>query len=108
MYAMVGHPENDAELLRAVSPLYHHENIRVPLMVVQGAQDPRVKKAESDQIVEALRARGVPVPYIVRDNEGHGFANEENRFYVYTAIEQFLAQHLGGRREPGENVAELR
>mgnify|MGYP001764751010 CR=1 FL=1 len=63
-----------------------------PLLVAQGARDPRVNKAESDQIVEALRRRGVDVQYIVKDNEGHGFANEENRFEAYRAIEQRLAE----------------
>jgi dipeptidyl aminopeptidase/acylaminoacyl peptidase len=67
--------------------------------VAQGANDPRVKKAESDQIVEALRARGVDVEYMVKDNEGHGFLNEENRFEFYRAMERFLAKHLGSLAE---------
>ena len=62
--------------------------------MAQGARDPRVNKAESDQIVQALRARGVDVEYMVKDNEGHGFANEENRFEFYGAMERFLAKHL--------------
>jgi len=96
-YEMVGDPEADKELLTARSPAFHVDRIRAPLLVAQGANDPRVKKAESDQIVEALRARGIDVPYIVKDNEGHGFANEENRFDFYRQMEQFLAKHLGGR-----------
>ena len=97
MYEMMGDPEKDQELLRAASPLFHADSIRVPLLVAQGANDPRVKQAESDQIVEALRARGIDVPYMVKENEGHGFRNEENRFDFYRAMEQFFAKHLGGR-----------
>jgi len=96
-YEMVGNPETEEDILRAASPLFHADSIRVPLLVAQGANDPRVKMAESDQIVEALKARGIDVPYMVKDNEGHGFRNEENRFDFYRAMEQFLAQHLGGR-----------
>jgi dipeptidyl aminopeptidase/acylaminoacyl peptidase len=99
MYAMVGDPEKDKELLTAASPLFSAAQIRAPLLVIQGANDPRVKKAEADQIVAALKARGVDVPYLVKDNEGHGFRNEENRFEAYGAMEQFFAKHLGGRTE---------
>jgi dipeptidyl aminopeptidase/acylaminoacyl peptidase len=95
MYQMVGDPEKDQEMLRAASPVFHVERIKAPLLVIQGAKDPRVNIDESDQIVRALEARGVPVQYIVKDNEGHGFRNEENRFEVYDAIERFLQQHLG-------------
>jgi len=63
-------------------------------MVAQGANDPRVKKAESDQIVDALRKRGVEVEYMVKDNEGHGFRNEENQYAFYGAMEAFLKKHL--------------
>ncbi|MFC1543466.1 S9 family peptidase [Candidatus Neomarinimicrobiota bacterium] len=97
MYEMMGDPENDEELLRAASPLFHADSIKVPLLVAQGANDPRVKQAESDQIVAALETRGIDVPYMVKENEGHGFANEENRFDFYRAMEQFFAQYLGGR-----------
>lgn len=96
-YEMVGDPEKDAELLKAASPLFHADQIKAPLFVAQGANDPRVKKAESDQIVEALKARGVDVPYMVKENEGHGFRNEENRFDFYGEMEKFLAKHLGGK-----------
>jgi len=64
------------------------------LLVAQGAKDPRVSIDESNQIVEALRARGIEVEYIVKENEGHGFANEENRIEFYERMEQFLAKHL--------------
>jgi len=80
--------------MRARSPVFHVDQIKTPLFVAQGARDPRVNKAESDQIVEALKKRGVEVEYMVKDNEGHGFHNEENRFAFYGAMEQFLAKHL--------------
>jgi dipeptidyl aminopeptidase/acylaminoacyl peptidase len=94
MHEMVGHPERDAARLRRTSPLFHADRIRVPLLVAQGANDPRVRKEESDQIVQALRERGVDVEYIVKDDEGHGFSNEENRFEFYRAMERFLREHL--------------
>ena len=101
-YEMIGNPETEKELLTAASPLFSADQIASPLLIAQGANDPRVKKAESDQIVEALQQRGIDVPYIVKDNEGHGFANEENRLYFYRAVERFLAKHLGGRAEASE------
>ena len=93
-YEMVGNPEKDAERLRATSAVYHADRIKAPLLIAQGARDPRVNKAESDQMVEAMKKRGVDVEYIVKDNEGHGFNNEENRFEFYGAMERFLAKHL--------------
>ncbi len=99
MYEMMGDPEEDKELYEKVSPIFHADNIRVPVLVAQGANDPRVNKNESDQIVEALKARGIEVEYMVKENEGHGFANEENRFDFYRAMERFLGKHLGGRVE---------
>ena len=65
------------------------------MFVAQGANDPRVKKAESDQIVEALESRGVEVPYMLKENEGHGFYNEENRFDFFREMEKFLNKHIG-------------
>ena len=94
MYEQVGNPETDRERLEATSPALHADRIRVPLFVAQGAHDPRVNKAESDQMVAALRQRGVPVEYMVKENEGHGFQNQENRFDFYRAMERFLAAHL--------------
>ena len=96
-YEEIGDPVKDKELLEAVSPVFHAENIKIPLLVAQGANDPRVNKAESDQIVEAVRKAGKEVVYIVKDNEGHGFQNEENRFDFYRALEEFLSKHLGLR-----------
>jgi len=93
-YDMVGHPEKDKERLTRTSPALNADKIKTPLLVVQGARDPRVNKAESDQMVEALRKQGVDVPYMVKDNEGHGFHNEENQFEFYQTMEDFLAKHL--------------
>jgi dipeptidyl aminopeptidase/acylaminoacyl peptidase len=94
MYEMVGNPEKDKELLASESPVLHSDQIKTPLFIAQGAQDPRVNKAESDQMVASLKARGVDVEYMVKENEGHGFHNEENRFAFYEAMEKFLDQHL--------------
>jgi dipeptidyl aminopeptidase/acylaminoacyl peptidase len=93
-YERVGHPEKDKELLTAASPIFHVDKIKTPLFVAQGANDPRVNKAESDQIVEALRARGVDVEYMLKENEGHGFHNEENKIEFYNAMLKFLDSHL--------------
>lgn len=95
-YEMVGNPEKDKKLLRATSPVFHVDRIKAPLFVAQGAKDPRVNIAESDQIVEALKKRGIQVEYMVKENEGHGFHNEENRFDFYEAMEKFLEKHLRG------------
>ena len=96
-HEMVGDPKKDSLLLAEASPVLHADQIKAPLFIAQGAHDPRVNKAESDQMVEALRKRGVEVEYMVKENEGHGFHNEENRFDFYGAMEKFLAKHLGGR-----------
>lgn len=96
-YEMVGHPETDKDLLRNASPVFHADKITAPLFVAQGAKDPRVKKSESDQIVLALKKRGVDVPYLVKENEGHGFRNEENRFEFYKQMEAFLDRHMRKR-----------
>ncbi|MBW3610504.1 MAG: S9 family peptidase [Actinobacteria bacterium] len=104
-YRFVGDPGTEEEPneevvadLWARSPLSRVDAIRTPLLVVQGANDPRVTKQEADQIVAALRERGVDVEYLCKDDEGHGFSNPENRLDLYRAMERFLAEHLGGRR----------
>lgn len=94
LYKRVGHPEEDKELLEAVSPVFHADKIKTPLFVAQGANDPRVNKAESDQIVEALKKRGIDVEYMLKENEGHGFQNEENRIEFYHAMIEFFDKHL--------------
>jgi dipeptidyl aminopeptidase/acylaminoacyl peptidase len=93
-------PEGKARLDRQ-SPLNSADKIKTPLLVVQGANDPRVKKAESDQIVVALRERNFPVEYIVAPDEGHGFARPVNNMAMCAAGEKFLAKHLGGRYQEG-------
>lgn len=97
IYEMVGHPQKDSLLIHDASPLFHVDKIKAPLFIAQGANDPRVPQAESDQIVEALKERGIEVPYMVKDNEGHGFRNEENKFDFYGEMEKFFFEHLGGR-----------
>jgi dipeptidyl aminopeptidase/acylaminoacyl peptidase len=87
----------DVARMEAQSPLNAAEEITAPLLVIQGANDPRVKQAESDQIVVALRDKGQPVEYLVAANEGHGFANEDNNLAMFAKVEEFLATHLGGR-----------
>ncbi len=94
MHSMVGDPVADRERLVATSPALNAGNIRAPLFIAQGAHDPRVNKDESDQMVVALRARGVDVEYMVKDNEGHGFHNDENKFEFYEGMETFLERHL--------------
>jgi hypothetical protein len=88
--------EGKAQLVRQ-SPLNSANKIKAPLLVVQGANDPRVNKAESDQIVVALRERGFPVEYLVAPDEGHGFARPVNNLAMFAAAEKFLAKHLAGR-----------
>ncbi len=91
---------NDESALRAMSPLYKADQIVKPLLIGQGANDPRVKQAESDQIVEAMRKTGKEVQYVLYPDEGHGFQRPENRMHFFAVAEQFLAKHLGGRAEP--------
>jgi dipeptidyl aminopeptidase/acylaminoacyl peptidase len=87
----------DMERMRAQSPLYSADKITAPLLVIQGANDPRVKKAESDRIVVAMRDRGRSVEYLVAPDEGHGFAGRMNNIATYAKVEEFLGKHLGGR-----------
>jgi dipeptidyl aminopeptidase/acylaminoacyl peptidase len=93
-------PEGKAQLIRQ-SPLHSADKIRTPLLVAQGANDPRVKKAESEQIVVALRDRGFPVEYLCAPDEGHGFARPVNSMAVWAAVERFFAKHLRGRFQEG-------
>jgi len=101
----MGDLEADEEFLKSRSPLFLADRIRRPLLIGQGANDPRVKQAESDQIVAAMRKANLPVEYLVYADEGHAFARPENRIHFFARAEQFLARHLGGRAEPlGEIV----
>jgi dipeptidyl aminopeptidase/acylaminoacyl peptidase len=102
-HTRVGNPETDEEFLWSRSPLSRVDQIKIPMMIAQGANDPRVKQAESEQIVEAMREKGIPHEYLLFEDEGHGFAKPENRLRFYAAAEKFLARHLGGaaEEEPG-------
>ncbi|MCX6272115.1 MAG: prolyl oligopeptidase family serine peptidase [Bacteroidetes bacterium] len=91
---MVGDPKKDSLLMVAASPVFHADKIKAPLFVAQGANDPRVNKAESDQMVEALKKRGIQVEYMVKNDEGHGFANQDNQYDFYGAMEKFLEKYL--------------
>lgn len=116
LYGMTGDPntEEGRQRIREASPLFSADKIKKPLLIIQGANDPRVKKAEADQIVIALRDRGHYVSYLLAEDEGHGFAKPVNRMAMYAEVEQFLAQQLGGRYqaempdEVARRLAELR
>jgi len=95
----VGDPETEAEFLKSRSPLFHVERIQIPLLIAQGANDPRVTVKEAEQIVAALEAKGLEHEYLLFPDEGHGLAKPENRMVFYEAVERFLAAHLGGRYE---------
>ncbi|HEY9641082.1 MAG TPA: S9 family peptidase [Coleofasciculaceae cyanobacterium] len=100
MYHRIGNLETEAEFLKSRSPLFLIDRIQKPLLIGQGANDPRVKQAESDQIVAAMRQANKPVEYVLYPDEGHGFARPENRIHFYAVAEEFLAKYLGGRCEP--------
>jgi dipeptidyl aminopeptidase/acylaminoacyl peptidase len=97
LYAEMGDPKTDGARLRRISPLFNADKIKVPLMVLQGANDPRVLKVESDEIVAAAKKNGVPVEYLVFSDEGHGFVKKENEIKGYTAILAFLDKYLKGQ-----------
>jgi dipeptidyl aminopeptidase/acylaminoacyl peptidase len=100
--ARIGDWDTDAgkKELTAISPLTHAGAIVRPLLIGQGANDPRVNKAESDQIVDAMAKKGIPVTYILFPDEGHGFARPENNLAFYAVVEAFLSAQLGGQYEP--------
>jgi dipeptidyl aminopeptidase/acylaminoacyl peptidase len=85
---------------RRISPLYHADKICRPLLIAQGANDPRVKQAESDQIAKKLHENKHPVTYVLYSDEGHGFARPPNKLDFTSRVEKFLAAHLGGRSFP--------
>lgn len=99
-YHRVGNLETEEEFLKTRSPLFFVDRIEKPLLIGQGANDPRVKQAESEQIVKAMQQAGKPVEYALYPDEGHGFARPENRLHFYAIAEEFLAKYLGGRCEP--------
>ena len=103
----VGDIETERDFLESRSPLFRVDEMRIPILIAQGANDPRVKQAESEQIVSALRGKDKDVGYLLFADEGHGFSRPENRMAFYAEAEQFLARHLGGRAEPpSESEAE--
>src|SRR5829696_7459923 len=93
----VGNPDTEEEFLKSRSPLFFVDRIKIPMLIAQGANDPRVKQAESEQIVAAMKEKGIDYEYLLFEDEGHGFARPENRLKFYAAAERFLARHLGGR-----------
>lgn len=99
-YHRVGNLDTEPEFLKERSPLFFVDRIEKPLLIGQGANDPRVKQAESEQIFEAMKQAGKPVEYALYSDEGHGFARPENRLHFYGVAEEFLAKYLGGRFEP--------
>lgn len=99
-YHRVGNLETEIDFLKSRSPLFFCDRIQKPLLIGQGANDPRVKQAESDQIVEEMRKSNKPVEYVLYTDEGHGFARPENRLHFYAVAEEFLSKYLGGRCEP--------
>jgi len=96
LYAEMGDPKADSARLHRISPVFHADKIKVPLMVLQGANDPRVLQVESDEIVAGARKNGVPVEYLVFPDEGHGFLKNENKIKGYSAVIAFLDRHLKG------------
>ncbi|MBN3946145.1 MAG: S9 family peptidase [Nostoc sp. NMS7] len=100
LYHRVGNLETESEFLKSRSPLFFADQIQKPLLIGQGANDPRVKQSESDQIVNAMQQAGLPVQYALYTDEGHGFARPENRLHFFAIAEEFLAKYLGGRFEP--------
>jgi len=99
LHRRVGNPDTEEEFLKSRSPLFKVDQIKIPLLIAQGANDPRVKQAESEQIVEAMKSRGIEYEYMLFLDEGHGFAKPENRLRFYAVAEVFLARYLGGRVE---------
>ncbi|MBV8693943.1 MAG: prolyl oligopeptidase family serine peptidase, partial [Ktedonobacteraceae bacterium] len=92
-------PDSEEEFLKSRSPLFKVDQIKIPMLIAQGANDPRVKQAESEQIVEAMKSKGIKYEYLLFPDEGHGFAKPENRLKFYAAAEKFLTTYLGGRYE---------
>jgi dipeptidyl aminopeptidase/acylaminoacyl peptidase len=103
LYDEMGDPETDGERHRRISPLFHAQNIQAPLLVVQGANDPRVLQVESDEIVEAVRANGVPVEYVLFPDEGHGFTKRQNKITASEAYVSFLNTYLKGQARPARD-----
>jgi len=99
LHKRIGNPVDDREFLESRSPLFKVDAIKIPMMIVHGANDPRVKQAEAEQIVAAMQAKGIPHEYLLFPDEGHGLVRPGNRLKFYAAAEKFLSAHLGGRAE---------
>ncbi len=95
IYQRIGNPETEEDFLKTCSPLFSVDKIKIPLLIVQGAQDPRVKQTEAEQIVAALKEKSIDHEYLLFPDEGHGFAKPENRLKFYECVERFLANNLG-------------
>ncbi|KST69163.1 peptidase S9 [Mastigocoleus testarum BC008] len=104
LYNRVGNPKTEIEFLKSRSPLFFVDRIQTPLLIGQGANDPRVKQVESEQIVNAMRKANKPVEYILYTDEGHSFVRPENRLHFFAKTEEFLGKYLGGRVEPVGNI----
>jgi dipeptidyl aminopeptidase/acylaminoacyl peptidase len=100
LYDEMGDPATDEERHRRISPLFHAKNITKPVLVVQGANDPRVLQVESDEMVAAIKANGVPVEYLLFPDEGHGFEKRDNRIAASEAYVRFLDRYLRGSAAP--------
>src|SRR5262249_32938910 len=99
-----GDTEHDEAWNRKISPLYHIDNIRAPLLIGHGLNDPRVTIKDAEHLTQAMRERGLPVTLVVYPDEGHGFVRPENNLDFFGRMEEFLAQHLGGRKEPWQPI----
>jgi dipeptidyl aminopeptidase/acylaminoacyl peptidase len=106
LHDRVGNPETEGDFLLSRSPITHVDKIQIPMLIAQGANDPRVKQAESEQIVAVMTEKGIDHDYMLFPDEGHGFAKPENRLRFYAAAEAFLAKHLGARWEEGPGSSE--
>ncbi len=106
LYKRIGNPETEQDFLKSRSPLFKADQIEIPMLIAQGANDPRVPQAESEQIVQALKDKGIDYEYMLFPDEGHGFAKPQNRIKFYAAAEKFLAEHLGGRYEEAKEETE--
>jgi dipeptidyl aminopeptidase/acylaminoacyl peptidase len=100
IHKRIGNPETEADFLKSRSPLFKVDQIEIPILIAQGANDVRVKQSESEQIIEAMKEKGIEYEYMLFPDEGHGFRKPKNRMKFYAAAERFLAKHLGGRYEP--------
>jgi dipeptidyl aminopeptidase/acylaminoacyl peptidase len=95
IYEMVGDPEKDQDMLRKVSPYFNVDKITAPVFIAQGANDPKVNEAETEEMINKLRKKGIPVEYMLKEGEGHGYRNEENRIELFLNIEKFLEKNMG-------------